>query len=158
MTDSASSPAESGSADGRSPADQRPEGGAVDRTAGERPGPDVESGVAGDVGPTVVDADDAAASAASEAFQTLANEVRVAVLCDLLAAERRGDHPRSFSALQEAADVDSSAGFAYHLRQLTGQFVEETGDGYELTPSGRAAARAIAAGTFTDGLDPDQAS
>ena len=113
------------------------------------------------------DPDEAPASAASEAFQTLASEVRVAVLCDLLAAERRGEQPRTFSELQEAAGVDSSAGFAYHLRQLSDRFVREvestddgTGDpaGYELTPAGRAAARTVAAGTFTRGLDPDQAS
>jgi hypothetical protein len=117
--------------------------------------------------PDVVDPVDAPESAASEAFQTLASEVRVAVLCELLRAERGDEGPRSFSDLQEAAGVDSSAGFAYHLRQLSGRFVREVGDpdaaedgdgGYALTPAGRAAARTVAAGTFTRGLDPDQAS
>ena len=87
--------------------------------------------------------------APSEAFQALASEVRVTVLCELLAAERAGETPSTFSELQEAADADSSAGFAYHLRQLDDHFVYRTTDGYELTPAGRRAARAIVSGTFT---------
>ena len=87
--------------------------------------------------------------APSEAFQALASEVRVTVLCELLAAERAGESPCTFSELQKAADADSSAGFAYHLRQLDGHFVSQTTDGYELTPAGRRAAQAIVSGAFT---------
>jgi hypothetical protein len=133
------------------------------------------TGLATDDAATVgVEAGSATASAASEAFQTLASEVRVAVLCELLAAEQADDTPRSFSELQDAAGIDSSAGFAYHLRQLTGRFVREveggpdagdgetrgaaSPDGYELTAAGRAAARTVAAGTFTGDVDADQAS
>lgn len=85
----------------------------------------------------------------SESFQTLANEVRVAVLVRLLAAERENETPLSFTELQRAADADSSAGFAYHLRQLDGSFVEEDTEGYVLTPAGRRIAEAVVAGTFT---------
>lgn len=99
--------------------------------------------------PDVADPVDAPESAASEAFQTLASEVRVAVLCELLRAERGDEGPRSFSDLQEAAGVDSSAGFAYHLRQLSDHFVRQGEEGYVLTPAGRRAARAVVSGTFT---------
>lgn len=113
--------------------------------------------VAGDVDPQRVgestpgDAD----LAPSEAFQTLASEVRVAVLVALLRAERDGDGPRSFSELQERVGSESSAGFAYHLRQLSGHFVRKTTEGYELTPAGRRAARAVLTGAFTNqGSEP----
>lgn len=114
--------------------------------------PSVSAGV------DVVDADGVPAAgetedalAPSEAFQTLASEVRVTVLVELLAAERAGDDPLTFSTLQSAADADSSAGFAYHLRQLTDHFVRQREDGYVLTPAGRRAAEAVAEGTFTGG-------
>lgn len=89
--------------------------------------------------------------APSEAFQTLASEVRVTVLVELLAAERAEETPVSFSTLQSAADADSSAGFAYHLRQLSDHFVQGTDEGYVLTPAGRRAARTVVDGTFTGG-------
>jgi hypothetical protein len=91
------------------------------------------------------------APAPSEAFGALASEQRVAVLRALYRAERSGDPGQSFSSLQAAADADSSAGFAYHLRQLTGEFVRETEGGYVLTPAGRAAAAFVVAGPFGDG-------
>ncbi|PSQ17086.1 hypothetical protein BRD00_08625 [Halobacteriales archaeon QS_8_69_26] len=84
----------------------------------------------------------------SETFGALASEVRVRVLVELLAAERDDEDPLTFSELQRAAGVEESAGFAYHLRQLSGHFVREDGDGYVLTPAGRRAARAVLAGTF----------
>ena len=86
-----------------------------------------------------------------EAFQTLANEVRVAVLVRLYAAERAGDPPQTFSTLQEAAGSESSAGFAYHRRQLRSRYIRQTDEGYVLTPAGRRTAEAIVSGTFTDG-------
>ena len=94
----------------------------------------------------------------AEAFQTLASEVRVAVLVRLRSAERAGEAPLSFSDLQRAAGADSSAGFAYHLRQLSGHFVRGSEEGYVLTPAGRRVADAIADGTFAVGDGSDQAS
>ncbi|MGB9987408.1 DUF7347 domain-containing protein [Salarchaeum japonicum] len=88
--------------------------------------------------------------ASSEAFGALANEVRVTVLVRLVRAERDGETPVPFSDLHAAADTDSSAGFAYHLRQLTGWFVEKTPDGYVLTDAGRRAADAVLSGAFLD--------
>lgn len=91
--------------------------------------------------------------AASEAFQALANEVRVSVLLELLHAERDGTDPKTFAEIQDAVGSDSSAGFAYHLRQLSDHFVRKTPDCYVLTPAGRRAARAVLSGTFTNGED-----
>jgi hypothetical protein len=96
--------------------------------------------------------------APDEAFQTLASEVRVSVLVHLLTAERAGEEPLAFSDLQDAADSDSSAGFAYHLRQLSGHFVRRVEDGYVLTPPGRRAAEAVVSGTFTDPRETNRAS
>lgn len=98
------------------------------------------------------DSPDAAAPgdlAASDAFQKLANGVRVEVLLHLYRAERDGDPTPSFAEVQNLVDSDSSARFAYHLRQLTGHFVRKTPNGYELTPAGRRAAKAVLQGTFT---------
>lgn len=89
--------------------------------------------------------------APSEAFQTLANERRIEVLLTLLNAERSGETPLAFSSLQSAVEADSSAGFAYHLRQLTDHFIRQQSDGYVLTPAGRRAAEAVVDGTFTGG-------
>ncbi len=80
----------------------------------------------------------------AEAFGALGNELRTSVVRTLF--DRDG--ALSFSALHDATDADTSAGFAYHLRQLTDQYVRETDDGYELTPAGRAVARHLAGGTF----------
>lgn len=89
--------------------------------------------------------------APSEAFQTLANERRIGVLLTLLNAERAGETPVAFSSLQSAVEADSSAGFAYHLRQLTDHFIRRQAEGYVLTPAGRRAAKAVVDGTFTGG-------
>ena len=94
----------------------------------------------------------------SETFQILANEVRVTVLLELLAAERAGETPLSFSRLQEAADAGSSAGFAYHVRQLSGYLVRKTETGYVLTPAGRRTAEEVVSGTFTVAGDSGRAS
>ena len=86
----------------------------------------------------------------SEAFGALANEVRVTVLVELLAAERADEQPVAFSELQTAAGVEESAKFAYHLRQLRGTFLSTAEAGYVLTPAGRRVARAIVSGAFTE--------
>jgi len=96
--------------------------------------------------------------APEEAFGALASEMRVTVLVELRSAERAGEEPVAFSELQAAAGADSSAGFAYHLRQLSGHFLRRTEEGYVLTPPGRRAAEAIVAGTFTDVSENSRAS
>lgn len=127
------------------------------RSGPEQPTVSADLG-AGDVGGASASGERGESLAPSEAFQTLASEVRVAVLVALLAAERAGDEPLSFSRLQSAAGSDSSAGFAYHLRQLSGHFVRQCDSGYVLTPAGRRAAETVVAGTFTGGADRDRAS
>lgn len=117
-------------------------GGAAD----EEPLPATADGVSPVPAAAVVET----AASPADAFQALANEVRTDVLAALHEAEVDGDGRLTFSELRAATGADSSAGFAYHLRQLDGPFVAETPDGYALTDAGRRVARAVAAGTFTD--------
>lgn len=99
---------------------------------------------------------------ASDAFQALAGDPRVAVI-RALAAGTTGR--ATFTELFEATDVDTTAGFAYHLRQLDDHYVRQVDsdsdaagdrDGpdddasrYELTAAGRRVARALDAGAYT---------
>jgi DNA-binding transcriptional ArsR family regulator len=91
----------------------------------------------------------------TDAFAVLGNEVRVAALRALLDAEAEGEETLAFSELFEATSADNTAGFSYHLRQLTEHFVRKTERGYTLTYAGREIARAIRAGTYTDSVDFD---
>lgn len=107
-------------------------------------------------------AGDVSAGEAPDAFQALGDEARLSTLTALLARE---DEPVPFSELQAATDVEPSARFAYHLRQLAGRYVEKVGgdgdgesesddlEGYRLTYAGRKVARAVTAGTYTDSVD-----
>jgi len=116
------------------------------RDADERGAPD-----RGFADATVSDADDSHAPTPSDAFGALGGETRLAVVEALDETS-----PRVFSDLVEATDADTSAGFAYHLRQLTDRFVRQRGDErYELTDAGRSVARALAAGTYTASVDRD---
>jgi DNA-binding transcriptional ArsR family regulator len=90
----------------------------------------------------------------SDAFQVLGSETRLRVLRALVDDDGRPTR-RSFSALHEATDEETSAGFAYHLRQLTDRYVRKVDDEYELTYAGTAIARAVAAGTYTESVDRD---
>jgi nuclear transport factor 2 (NTF2) superfamily protein len=90
--------------------------------------------------------------APSDAFQALGGETRLAVVRALATAEE----PLAFSELFAATDEDTSAGFAYHLRQLAGEFVRQRDDErYELTDAGRAASRNLRAGTYTRRVNRD---
>ncbi|ELY95205.1 ArsR family transcriptional regulator [Natrialba hulunbeirensis JCM 10989] len=116
----------------------------------------------------------------SDAFQALGNEVRMGILETMLewtdgvgadAGERDSESDRahpSFSMLFEASDVETSAGFAYHLDELVGPYLRKvsaessadadadtdgTNEGYELTYAGEQIARAIATGTYTQRVD-----
>jgi len=85
--------------------------------------------------------------APSDAFQALGGETRLAVVRALATAEGS----LAFSDLFAATDEETTAGFAYHLRQLTEEFVRQREDErYELTDAGRAAARDVRAGTYTE--------
>lgn len=93
-------------------------------------------------------------AAPSEAFQPLGNEVRTRVLAALLDSER-GKTVKTFSELAEASGTDTTAGFAYHLRQLTDHYLRETENGYTLTDAGVRIARAIESGAYTHSVDRD---
>lgn len=96
-------------------------------------------------------------AAPSEAFQPLGNEIRTRVLAALL-DEDNGPVTLPFSELAEASGADTTAGFAYHLRQLTDHYLRETDDGYTLTDAGIRIARAIESGVYTESVDRDPIS
>ncbi|WP_254546310.1 DUF7351 domain-containing protein [Halomarina pelagica] len=94
-----------------------------------------------------------------EAFRPLGNEVRTRVLTALLEpvgeGEGRGVAPttKTFSELFEASGAETTAGFAYHLRQLTDHYLRETDGGYTFTYAGLQIARAIVSGAYTESVD-----
>jgi len=98
-----------------------------------------------------------AAGAASDAFKPLGNETRVAVLRAMFEREDGSLRPtsRTFSELYEATDESTTAGFAYHLRQLVGPYLRkhEDEESYELTYAGPQVGRGLAAGTYTESVD-----
>lgn len=93
----------------------------------------------------------------SAAFQPLSNDIRTQVLTTLL-DEDQGPRRLSFSELAAGSGTETTAGFAYHLRQLTDQYIRETESeqaGYTLTDAGLRMARAIESGAYTDSIDRD---
>lgn len=103
-------------------------------------------------------------------FGALANEIRLRILFELWrghtsAADDTDDRPADragtavsdeavpFSTLQDAVGVADGGQFNYHLRQLTGRFIERTDSGYVHLASGRALYQAMVAGIAMD--DPD---
>ena len=94
--------------------------------------------------------------AASDAFKPLGNETRVAVLRAMFEPEDGHLRPttRAFSELFEATEESTTAGFAYHLRQLVGPYLRKRDDEtYELTYAGLQVGRGLAAGTYTESVD-----
>jgi hypothetical protein len=93
----------------------------------------------------------------SDAFDPLGNETRIAVLRAMF--ERDGTHlrptTRTFSELYEATEASTTAGFAYHLRQLVGPYLRkrEDAEAYELTYAGLQVGRGLAVGTYTESVD-----
>jgi DNA-binding transcriptional ArsR family regulator len=85
-------------------------------------------------------------TAPAEALSVIANETRLDILEALWRAE---DRPVRFSDLFDEIEMRDSAQFNYHLKQLTGQFVAKTDDGYDLRFAGGQVIRAIRTGTFT---------
>ncbi|MEZ3116826.1 ArsR/SmtB family transcription factor [Halobaculum sp. MBLA0147] len=99
--------------------------------------------------------EEAAAEAAdlspAEAFALLGNETRIEILRALqtAVAERPDDEPVPFSDIYDRVDVDDSAHFNYHLKQLRDHFVRKEGDGYRFRTPGWKVVRSVFAGTFT---------
>ena len=84
--------------------------------------------------------------APAEALSVIANETRLDILEALWASD---DRPVRFSDLFDEVEMGDSAQFNYHLKQLTGEFVKKTEEGYDLRFAGGQVIRAIRAGRFT---------
>lgn len=86
---------------------------------------------------------------ATEAFELVSNETRLAILLALWEAfdPETSDNAVSFSDLRERVGVRDSGQFNYHLGKLTDRFVKDTDDGYELRMLGFKIVKAIIAGT-----------
>jgi len=117
-----------------------------DRTAGSEPDAETDS-----------DREDESAPAArtesellpADVFSTLGNDTRVDILRALLELGA-DDEPVRFTALFDQVDIDDSANFSYHLRQLTGHFVKQSDDGYEFRYPGRKVVSSIFTGALTE--------
>ena len=94
--------------------------------------------------------------ALADALSALSNEVRIAILQVFFEETTPGtiepEFTLTFSELCERVDVASSSQFAYHLEQLTDQFLHKTDDGYALTYAGVRLLRALHAGSFTESI------
>ncbi|MFC6990433.1 helix-turn-helix domain-containing protein [Haladaptatus sp. GCM10025707] len=88
--------------------------------------------------------------APADAFSTIANETRLAILEALWTAPER---PVSFSELRRSVGMRDSAQFNYHLGKLTGHFVKKTDDGYDFRHAGKKVVRAVLEGSFNE--DPE---
>lgn len=89
---------------------------------------------------------------AEAAFESVADETRLAVLRTLVEA----DEPLTFSELRERTGVEDSGRFNYHLKALRDGFVRQTDDGnYDVTHAGHSIVGAVLAGLLTGGGEVD---
>lgn len=90
-----------------------------------------------------------------EAFGLLGNDTRVNILQALWDAfeSGTGDNELAYSELFAQVDYDNSGNFSYHLEKLTGPFIRQTANGYELKQTGINVIRAVVTGTITG--DPE---
>ena len=93
--------------------------------------------------------DDADWAGPGEAFATLGNETRVAILRELWAVSREGPIP--FSELRERVGTRDSGQFNYHLTKLCDRFVRKTDEGYTLRAAGGMVVAAVLAGQYEAG-------
>lgn len=88
-----------------------------------------------------------------EAFATLGNEIRLAIIRVLWRAGAVYEYDdgsdavgtMSYSELQTEIDIDDNGKFNYHLAKLSPQFVRRTDDGYRLSSAGKQIARTVIA-------------
>lgn len=83
-----------------------------------------------------------------DAFGAIAHETRIDIL-RVLATTDRANRPVRFSEIRDQLGDIQSAHFNYHLKELTGKFVEQTDDGYDFRKPGRRIAQAILSGAVT---------
>lgn len=85
---------------------------------------------------------------ATEAFELLGNETRLAILVALWERyDPSDDSAVRFSQLRDQVGTADSGRFNYHLDRLEDHFVEATGDGYELAQAGLTFVQSVIAGT-----------
>lgn len=97
---------------------------------------------------------------ASDAFELLANETRLAILLALWDAYEPFEESSglTFSELRDRVGMRDSGQFNYHLGKLEGVFVTSTESGYKLRPAGEKLTRAVigGAGLETPSLEPTE--
>lgn len=81
-----------------------------------------------------------------EALSVLGDETRLGIL----QAIGEADEPLRFTELFDRSECETSANFSYHLRELKGQFVHETDNGYLLRQAGRRVIEAVLAEAVPD--------
>ncbi|NHN40885.1 helix-turn-helix transcriptional regulator [Halorubellus sp. JP-L1] len=84
-----------------------------------------------------------------DSFGRLANATRLEIV-DALATD---ETPLDYTALFERVSVDDSGQFNYHLRQLVGEYVRKTDEGYLLDQAGLRAANVIASSSLELGAN-----
>jgi RNase P subunit RPR2 len=86
------------------------------------------------------------------AFEPLSDETRLRIMHTL--AKQYREEPANptmgFGELRKAVGRRDSGNFNYHLDKLRGQFIENTDDGYRLSPAGHEVISAVVAGTYDD--------
>jgi hypothetical protein len=86
------------------------------------------------------------------AFEPLSDETRLQVMHTL--AKQYREEPANptmgFGELRKAVGRRDSGNFNYHLDKLRGRFIEDTDDGYRLSPAGHEVISAVVAGTYDD--------
>lgn len=89
---------------------------------------------------------------ATEAFEILGSEKRLAILLTLWEAYEpfSGDNAITFSELYDRVGLHDSGQFTYHLDKLVGPFVEKTEEGYSLTTRAEQVLHAVLAGTLSE--------
>lgn len=97
---------------------------------------------------------------ATEAFELLGDETRLAILLALWEAQVPHSAGKGvpFSDLRERVGVRDSGQFNYHLGKLEERFIKKSEDGYELRRSGRKLIQSIISGTGIEEptLDPTE--
>ncbi|WP_207590536.1 DUF7351 domain-containing protein [Halomontanus rarus] len=89
-----------------------------------------------------------AGSHATDAFELLGNETRLAILVALWESDDpfEDDTAVRFSELRNRVGTTDSGQFNYHLDRLEGHFVRSSPDGYELSEAGRKFVQSVIAG------------
>ena len=99
------------------------------------------------------------APSSTDLFELVGQEARMAILRALLDARQESSDPHlSFTELRDAAGIDDTGRFNYHLGKLVDAVVAKTDDGYRLSRYGFRVLAPMTAGlydpdTTVDGID-----